>query len=46
MAPLRHADVRWECPELEADRKWLADRQNDANDPTATLLLLLGAART
>jgi hypothetical protein len=30
---LRHADVRWECLELEADRKWLADRQNDANDP-------------
>jgi len=37
LAPLRHADVRWECPELEADRKWLADRQNDANDPQATL---------
>jgi hypothetical protein len=36
LAPLRHADARWECPELEADRKWMAHGQADANDPVAT----------
>jgi hypothetical protein len=33
MAHLRNAGVRWECPELEEDRKWVADRQTDASDP-------------
>jgi hypothetical protein len=34
LAHLRHAGVRWKCPELEKDRKWVADRQTDANDPS------------
>jgi hypothetical protein len=33
MARLRRADVPCECPLIGVDRKWLADRQNDAIDP-------------
>jgi hypothetical protein len=33
---LRRADVPCECPLIGVDRKWLADRRNDANDPYAT----------
>jgi hypothetical protein len=45
LARLRHADVPCECPLIGVDRKWLADRQNDANDPSRTLGLLAGAFR-
>jgi hypothetical protein len=37
MARLRRADVPCECPLIGVNRKWLADRQNDANDPFRTL---------
>ena len=30
---LRRADAPSECPLIGVDRKWLADRQTDANDP-------------
>ena len=33
MARLRRADVPCECPLIGVNRKWLADRQNDALDP-------------
>jgi len=32
LALLRHGDVSCECPLIGVDRKWLTDRQNDAND--------------
>ena len=36
LARLKRADVPCECPLIGVDRKWLADRQNDANDPLRT----------
>ena len=35
---LRRADVLCECPLIGVDRKSLADRQNDANDPQQMLI--------
>jgi hypothetical protein len=36
MARLRRAEVPCECPLIGVDRKGLADRQDDANDPLRT----------
>jgi hypothetical protein len=40
LARLRRADAPCEFPLIGVDRKWLADRQNDANDPSETWALL------
>ena len=36
LARLRRADVPCVCPLIGVNRKWLADGQNDANDPIET----------
>jgi hypothetical protein len=33
-APIGHAGAVGRCPLFGVDRKWLADAQNDANDPS------------